>query len=113
MKKVILNSSLALALVCSGCMSWQVPRTTISGSIGGRPFALSSPKDSTLTGLDIKAETNGAVSIHVTSLVTVMNPAVITMTGNAEAQVISAVAQGVSSALGTAAGSAAAASVGK
>ena len=106
-----LEMLLVACLLFSGCMAQSVPKTTITGSIAGQPFAISTPKDSSLQGLSEMASTNGSVSIQIQSLQATMNPAVITMTGDAEAKIIGAVASGVSSALGTAAGAAAASSV--
>lgn len=82
-------------LLLSGCIAASVPKTVITGSIGGKPFTLSSPKDSDLAGLKITADTNGAVSITLTSLAVRMNPDVITTTGDAQVKLVNAVAAGV------------------
>ena len=111
MKKLLTIAGLAFAIATTGCMSLSVPKTTVSGSIGGQPFSISTPKDSELTGLSVIAGTNGSVSITITSLKATMNPAVITMTGDSEAEIIGAVASGVAGALGTAGGAAAGSAV--
>lgn len=108
----VMASGLMVLCFC-GCMALQVPKTTVSGTIGGQPFSLTSPKDSELTGLEVVAATNGVVSIKIQSLKATMNPAVITMTGDSEAKIIGAVANGVANAMGSAAGAAAAAAIGK
>lgn len=105
-------AALSLTGCLTGCMALSVPRTTVSGKIAGQPFSISSPKDSELNGLAITVTTNGNVSITITSLKATMDPAVIQMTGTAQAQIITAVANGVASSMGTAAGSAAAAGIG-
>lgn len=87
----------------SGCVN--VPKTTITGTIDGTPFALSSPKDSQLQGLEILSTSNG-VHIHIDSVTARMNPDVITMTGDAQVKIIKAVADGVGAVAGAAASSA-------
>lgn len=72
-----------LALALCGCSNLQVPRTHISGSIGGEPFDLSSPKDTELQGLNITRATNGTVSITISNLSAKMNPAIVQMSGDA------------------------------
>jgi hypothetical protein len=107
MKRFTLLAGLVLALTMTGCMSLSVPKTVISGNIAGQPFSITSPKDSELAGLAITVTTNGAVSIRIETLKATMNPAIISMTGDAQAKIISAVASGVAGALGTAGGAAA------
>lgn len=102
-----------LVLPLCGCMNLAVPKTTISGTIAGQKFSISSPKDSEMIGLTVTADPSGAVAVEIKSLKANMNPSVITMTGQAEAQVISAVAAGVANAMGSAAGAAAASAIGK
>lgn len=101
-----------LLLPLCGCMNLSIPRTTITGTINGQPFSLSSPKDSELQGLSITASSN-SVCITVQSLKATMNPANIQMTGDAQAKIITAVASGVANAMGTAAGAAAASTLGR
>lgn len=88
MKKILLITLSTLAL--SGCV--MVPKTVITGSIGGKPFSFSGPKDCSLGMLTVKADTNGSVSLVISNLQTKMNPDVITTTGAAQAQVIQAAA---------------------
>ena len=94
--------SVLLCLPLCGCMSIMVPKTTITGSIAGKPFSLTSPKDSELTGLEIKSDTNGAVMLKITSLKAHMSPEVITTTGDSQTKMIQAIIQGVISAMAAA-----------
>ena len=75
----------------TGCVA--VPKTTITGSIAGQPFAISSPKDSTLNGLLITANTNG-VSVKIDSLTAKMNPDIITTTAAGQKAMIDAIFTG-------------------
>ena len=108
-----MKTAIALAAIAllTGCVA--VPQTAIKGTVAGKPFSLSSPKDSELLGLKVVADTNGTVTITIQSLKCRMNPDVITMTGEAQVKIIQAVANGVSSAMGTAGGAAAASTIGK
>ena len=82
--------ALALCGCTTGCISSIVPKTTIKGSIGGAPFSLTSPKNSKLTNVEIKATTNGCVSIKIGSLETIMDPAVITTTADGQVKLVDA-----------------------
>ena len=73
-------------LLLSGCV--MVPKTVITGSIGGKPFSFSGPKDCSLSSLTVKADTNGAVSLIISGLQTRMNPDVITTTGAAQTAMV-------------------------
>lgn len=88
---------IAIISLLTGCVF--VPKTTISGNIGGHPFALSSPKDTTLTGLNIVAETNGSVQIVVSHLQSKMNPDVISTTAQGQVDLINAVSSAVQQAM--------------
>lgn len=94
-----------LAALCSGCL--MVPKTSISGTLGGQPFSLASPKDSTLVGLRLEASTNGTMLLRVERLECRMNPDVVSMTGAAQVNLVNAVASGVSAAAAEAAKAAA------
>jgi hypothetical protein len=82
-------------LFLTGCIAASVPRTTITGSLGGKPFSVSAPKDVDLSSLTVMADTNGAVSIVVKNLKTRMSPDVITTTGDAQVKLITAVGEQV------------------
>jgi hypothetical protein len=75
-------------MLLTGCIGTMVPKTEIKGAIGGQPFSLTSPKDSELLGLEIKADTNGTVAIKIQSLKATMNPAIITTTAEGQALLI-------------------------
>ena len=96
---------LGLVALCAGCLN--VPKTSISGTLGGQPFALSSPKDSTLVGLRLSAAPNGTMELIIERLDVKMNPDVVSMTGAAQVNLVNAVAAGVADAAGKAAGMAA------
>lgn len=72
------------ALALCGCMNLVIPKTVIKGTINGTPFAISSPKDSELRGLQITVNTNGDVSVVIDALTTKMNPEVITTTAEGQ-----------------------------
>jgi len=75
----------------AGCtINRQVPKTTITGTVAGKPFAISTPKDSDLTGLHIKADTNGTVSVDIEHLSAFMNPTNISATGDAAEKIVTA-----------------------
>ncbi|HOC56643.1 MAG TPA: hypothetical protein PKI20_13555 [Verrucomicrobiota bacterium] len=100
-----------LALVAAGalcgCVGLSVPRTTIQGNLGGAPFAISSPKDSTLVGLRVTAGTNGLLSVVVERLECRMNPDVVSMSSRAQVDLVNAVSDGVTRAAAKAATAAA------
>lgn len=79
-----------LALLAAGCVSKVVPQTKITGSIGGKPFSLSTPKDSDLQGFEISAGTNGEVRVRLEKLTARTNPDVITQSGAAQAAIVEA-----------------------
>jgi curli biogenesis system outer membrane secretion channel CsgG len=99
MKQLV--SIAAIALLCSGCL--MVPKTSITGTLGGQPFSLASPKDSTLVGLRLEAATNGTMQLRIERLECRMNPDVVSMTGKAQVDLVNAVAAGVSNAAAEAA----------
>ena len=88
-----LISGIFIALALSGCV--MVPKTIITGSLGGAPFTFSGPKNCTLGSMVITAGTNGSLSLVISNLQTIMDPAVITTTGDAQAKLITATANGV------------------
>lgn len=94
MKKHIAFITLIIALLpLCGCIGNIVPKTTISGSLGGAPFSITSPKNSELAGLEItntRSESNSVTSIKIQSLKAAMDPAVITTTGEAQAKIVTA-----------------------
>ena len=95
---------LGLVVLTCGCLA--VPKTTISGTLGGQPFSLASPKDSTLIGLRLEASTNGTMELRIERLEVKMNPDVVSMSGRAQVDLVNAVAAGVADAAGKAAAAA-------
>lgn len=97
--KRLMTVCAALALVAmTGCVGRVMPQTTIKGSIGGKPFSVTTPKDSELAGLEITAQTNGAVSVKLQSLKAQINPEAVATTGAAQTAIINATADVVSKA---------------
>jgi len=96
-----------MALLGAGCsLNSSMPKTTISGSVGGEPFSISTPKDSSLTGLNVSASTNGTVTVHIDQLTATLSPTNVAAAGTAEAQIISATSDAIQK--GISAGAAAA-----
>lgn len=83
-------------MLCAGCL--MVPKTSITGTLGGQPFSLSSPKDSILVGLELTATTNGTMKLQIDQLECRMNPDVVSMTGQAQVNLVNAIVSGVSDA---------------
>lgn len=91
--------TVAVTLV-TGCGSFatlndNTPHTTIKGSIAGQPFEIRNPKDTILAGLEVTASTNGAASIRIANLSTVMNTANVTATGEAQSKNTEAIFTGI------------------
>jgi hypothetical protein len=98
--------SALLLIFTTGCIARSVPRTSIAGSIGGRPFKIEAPKDISLSQLKISADTNGVVSISIESLTARMNPDVITTTAEGQVKMIHAIGEQMREASAKAAGKA-------
>lgn len=104
-------SAFALLTGC-GTVRDNVPATQFKGSLAGKPFEFSGPKDFSAEEMDFTATTNGDVSAHFKNIKASVNPDVISMTGEAYAKMRAADTQfatGLISAGGQAAGQAAAA----
>lgn len=99
-KNAILIGLLFGAIALIGCV--QVPKTKISGKIGGQPFNLQTPKDTDLSGLDITAKTNGETKIHIDLLKTRMNPDVVNQTAEGQAKIVQATLAGTGGIVGDA-----------
>src|ERR1700758_4906484 len=94
--------AVALITLAPGCMLRQAyPETQIRGYINGQPFAVNAPKDSTLTGFDAIAETNGAVHVHIDSLQCSLNPTNLATAASGQAAIISALSQALNQAVQT------------
>jgi len=80
-----------LALPLAGCsLNSAIPKTQVTGSLGGKPFTLETPKDNDLTGLDVSCDTNGTVRVHIDTLTSNLNPTNVANAGTAQAQIITA-----------------------
>lgn len=100
MKKTLLAITIAAAaVVMTGCMAQSVPRLTLSVNPKTHQVDLSNPKDTTVKGFKAVVNKDGSSTVVIESLTTVMNPDVITTTGEAQAKMISATAAGVAEAI--------------
>ena len=89
-----------LLLSLTGCIGMIVPRTQISGTLGGQPFKLASPKNSDIGYLSVTVATNGTLMLVLSNLHVVMDPAVITTTAEGQAKLVQAGANAAISVLG-------------
>lgn len=76
-----------------------MPKTQVTGSLGGKPFSLETPKDNDLVGLDVTCDTNGAVRVHIDKLTSNLNPTAVSNAGAAQAQIITATGDAVTKAV--------------
>jgi hypothetical protein len=77
-KSLLLGLAAAGILSMTGCgLLSPVPKTQITGSIGGQSFALSNPKDTTVSNLTVAVSTNGTASLSIGYLTSVNNSNVI------------------------------------
>ncbi len=101
---------IGLVGLLAGCsVNMAIPKTKVTGSLGGQPFSLETPKDNDLVGLDVTCETNGTVRVHIDKLTARLNPDNVANAGTAQAAIIGATGEAVakSFAAGAAAGAAA------
>jgi hypothetical protein len=124
---VILATLTAAAFLSGGCVSPPkeiVPATQITGTIGGKPFSLTSPKNVSIAYLRVDAATNGTVSMTISNMSANVDDNAIQLAGAAYASSISAqgtafvqmvheLSTGVGTLAGTAAGATAAGAIGK
>ena len=81
----------AAAFVFSGCTVGQsVPRLKLAVDPVTHSVTLDNPKDTTIKNFRAEVQTNGTSIVTFDSLTTVMNPDVITTTGDAQAKLITA-----------------------
>ena len=93
MKNKILLCLSVLALIgLTACTSLRdsVPATQITGTVGGKPFTFTGPKDLNLGYFQATANATGDVSVTLSNLTARTNPDVITTTGDAQAKLIAA-----------------------
>lgn len=102
MKKILTLCALcALCGSITGCQTVRdsVPATQITGSVGGKPFSFTGPKDLALDSLHIEAKPDGSVVLDVNKLNARTNPDVITTTGDAQAKITKAQGEAIVNAL--------------
>jgi hypothetical protein len=101
MKKMFLLSALCAfsAVIFTGCVAQSVPRLTLKVNPATHEVTLSNPKDTTIKNFSAIVSLAGVSSVSFDSLTTVMNPDVITTTGEAQAKLISATGDAVSKAM--------------
>jgi uncharacterized lipoprotein YajG len=115
MKKILIAAFCGLTLIAlTGCGTLRnsVPIFALKVDMKTGQVSLQNPKDTTIKNYRTSIGTNGAVSVSFDSLSTVMNPEVITTTGDAQSKMIAATGKVVTdaiSAVGTTAAQAAAA----
>ena len=112
LRSLLVVTTLAVVTVSlTGCTVGQsVPKLQLTVDPVTHAVALNNPKDTTIRNFHAEVTTNGASIVTFESLTTVMNPDVITTTGDAQAKMISATGKAVTDAIsagGTAAASAA------
>jgi len=95
-----MKTTIALILVTAslcGCQTVRdsVPATQITGSVGGKPFSFTGPKDLALDSLHIEAKPDGSVVLDVNKLNARTNPDIITTTGDAQAKITKAQGEAV------------------
>lgn len=80
----------AVAITLTGCIGQAVPRLSLRVNPVTHEVVLSNPKDTTISDFDASVETNGVSHVKFKKLTTVMNPDVITTTGDAQAKLVEA-----------------------
>lgn len=110
MKKIIvLTSIVAMASIFSGCATSvrdNVPATEITGSLNGKPFSFTGPKDLVMTNFLAEVDTNGSARVSIGYINASVDPNVITMTGQAYSTMRAADSALLNSAISTAASAA-------
>ena len=79
-----------MILAFSGCVSSPVPASHLSGTIAGQKFVMDFPKNTTITNLTVKIETNGAASLTLGYLSAVNDSNVIGSSFAGQAGLVSA-----------------------
>jgi hypothetical protein len=88
MKKTLtLSLVLASGFFLTGCFN-PVPKTTITGSIGGQAFSLSNPKDTVVSNLTVSVATNGTASLSIGYLESANNSNVVSSAFAGQAGVV-------------------------
>jgi len=71
-----------------GCVS--TPQTHITGNLKNGTFNIKAPKDYLIGTLDVSANTNGVVTVHLSNLNATNNPQVITSSASGQVDIINA-----------------------
>jgi hypothetical protein len=88
-----------VAVLTAGCTLRQAyPETEISGYLNGQPFTIHAPKDSTLAGLDVVADTNGSIHVHIEHLQCSLNPTNLASAADGQAAIVNATGDAVNKA---------------
>ena len=115
MKTIGLAAILLAGVTFSGCTVGQsVPKLKLTVNPMTHEVNLQNPKDTTIKNFHAEVTTNGTSIVTFDQLTTVMNPDVITTTGDAQAKMIKATGDAITAAVnsaGSAAGSALGAAV--
>ena len=80
-----------MLLPACGCARWLVPVTKVSGTVNGQPFSFSGPKDVSVDSITASVNSNGTTALEIKGLKANMNPAVVTLSGEAFVNGINAV----------------------
>jgi hypothetical protein len=104
MKKLLTSLGVALLAVATitltGCTIGQsVPKLVLKVDPITHSVALNNPKDTTIKNFRAEVQTNGTSVVTFDSLTTVMNPDVISTTGDAQAKIVQATGAAVLSAM--------------
>lgn len=80
----------AAALIATGCAMFQpaVPVSHYSWKLGSVTGSIDSPKDTTITGLQVELNTNGTAKVSIGSLSSVNNSNVIAAGDNGQALIV-------------------------
>jgi hypothetical protein len=113
MKYIKLTLAVLTTALIAGCVTSvrdNVPATQITGSLGGQPFSFTGPKGLTMSNFVAEATStsNGVTHVSVTigSVSASVDPAIITMTGEAYGKMRAADSALLNSAISTVAGAA-------
>lgn len=95
------------AFVLPGCIGQSVPRTKLTINPLTHQVTIDNPKDTTIKNFSAAVDPTGGSRVTFDSLTTVMNPDVITTTGEAQAKIVTATATAVTQAIAVGAATAA------
>lgn len=96
MKKIVI---VLFGLLLGGCVS--IPSTHITGNLTKGTFKITAPKDYQIGVLDVSANTNGVVSVHLGNLQATNSSGVIASSASGQVDVINAVSSAINNAVQT------------